>query len=158
MLGVAQLYNISDIGRYVPYLQRFQLKKLQMDCLTSMCLIFLQGNHTSIDFSHQQNQKILKSRTKITEVKEQQQKKGRLQNTTSHMLLFLSTDTNLWPSSWVGRHGFNSCIELKLISAQRPFCVALSQSVHWQERFYIAVLSIFCILSMAILLWQSCKS
>ena len=44
----------------------------------------------------------------------------------------------------VGQHGFNlkSNTVLKFFAAALPFCMALSKSVHWQERFCIAVLSI----------------
>ena len=42
----------------------------------------------------------------------------------------------------VGRRGFDSWRWLKPFATPRPFCVALSPSVHWHSRFYIAALSI----------------
>ena len=46
---------------------------------------------------------------------------------------------------WVAvsrRHGFESSMVLKLSFAPLSFCVALSPSLHWNARFYIAALSI----------------
>ena len=55
---------------------------------------------------------------------------------------------NQWLSGKVlfkycSRHGFESSRALKLSAATWPFCVALSLSVDWHKRFYIAVQPVF---------------
>ena len=52
------------------------------------------------------------------------------------IVFFWDIDWNSWLSGsgsfqWVGLLGFNSRRMLKLLAAPWPFCVALSQSVHW---------------------------
>ena len=56
---------------------------------------------------------------------------------------------------------YNSCRVLKPFAAPRPFCMALSPSVHWHACLHVAVLSTifsFWISLVAIARWQSCTS
>ena len=59
----------------------------------------------------------------------------------------------------VRQHEIGSCWVLKFCTAFWPFCMTLSQSVDWQEHFYISLLSTFffsCI--VAIPCWQILSS
>ena len=73
----------------------------------------------------------------------------RWQNTTKNILFFFrAMDMNLWLSVYgesqrVVQLGFNSWWVLKRSATPRPFCVALSPSVHWHVRYCCALYNFF---------------
>ena len=60
-------------------------------------------------------------------------------------------------SQWVGRLGFDSHTVLKLSAAYWPFCMALSQSVHWHARFLYccAACALYNFLFLGFRQWRS---